>query len=426
MNADRIIVVENGQIVEQGSHDELIVSGGRYADLWSKQIFVRPKDDNKTKEDAVVQTGIVNDLSTEQTKTELSKVKPASTTKDVEEAGSKKKKGLGEGLLSTPKHTKDGSRLNPVAATFTPRSLGNSRQRPSIDISAGSEISSKTAAKSDDETKRLQWSDEVAALDETSARNPNTGDEAKPTQSDQGSNQAKMLGNAPKKLERHKAFNQAVNRALKGSRSDHQDPGVTEAVELKHPRYSRRVQSKSEPSHTSQDSEVAEKELFVLPDVTEEPASLAHRRVSAPPLKAATVLPSHIPKPPGNGHLANITRFTPVRGPPQPNDAKPTTVSSTLPGLTQLDKLPLCQKLSSGCHQETVPGHKPPTTTRSVDNKRTASGVENQPPSLDTEPALSNQRGANRGGRRGRASWSRGRRGRGGNRGASQSGADQA
>jgi ATP-binding cassette subfamily B protein len=33
--ADRIIVVDDGQIVEMGSHDELIEQGGRYADLWS-------------------------------------------------------------------------------------------------------------------------------------------------------------------------------------------------------------------------------------------------------------------------------------------------------------------------------------------------------------------------------------------------------
>ena len=33
-DADRILVMEAGQVVEEGSHAELIASGGRYADLW--------------------------------------------------------------------------------------------------------------------------------------------------------------------------------------------------------------------------------------------------------------------------------------------------------------------------------------------------------------------------------------------------------
>jgi ABC-type multidrug transport system ATPase subunit len=48
MNADRIIVLGNGEILEQGSHDNLIAKGGKYADLWSKQVFLRPKDSCET------------------------------------------------------------------------------------------------------------------------------------------------------------------------------------------------------------------------------------------------------------------------------------------------------------------------------------------------------------------------------------------
>jgi ATP-binding cassette subfamily B protein len=32
--ADRIVVIENGRVAESGSHDDLLVRGGRYARLW--------------------------------------------------------------------------------------------------------------------------------------------------------------------------------------------------------------------------------------------------------------------------------------------------------------------------------------------------------------------------------------------------------
>jgi ABC-type multidrug transport system fused ATPase/permease subunit len=37
--ADRIIVLEKGRIVEQGTHADLIQSGGYYADLSQKQML---------------------------------------------------------------------------------------------------------------------------------------------------------------------------------------------------------------------------------------------------------------------------------------------------------------------------------------------------------------------------------------------------
>ena len=36
-DSDRIILIEDGRIAEQGSHDELIALGGKYADMYHTQ-----------------------------------------------------------------------------------------------------------------------------------------------------------------------------------------------------------------------------------------------------------------------------------------------------------------------------------------------------------------------------------------------------
>ncbi len=40
-DADRIIVLENGMIVEEGSHGDLLSRAGRYASLWQRQASER-------------------------------------------------------------------------------------------------------------------------------------------------------------------------------------------------------------------------------------------------------------------------------------------------------------------------------------------------------------------------------------------------
>ncbi|HVO72009.1 MAG TPA: hypothetical protein VMT24_18295, partial [Aggregatilineaceae bacterium] len=42
MHADQIIMLENGRIVERGTHDELVRLGGRYANLWRLQTDQAP------------------------------------------------------------------------------------------------------------------------------------------------------------------------------------------------------------------------------------------------------------------------------------------------------------------------------------------------------------------------------------------------
>ena len=43
---DEIVVLDNGQIVEQGSHHDLLKAGGEYEKLWSRQSGAFLKEDD--------------------------------------------------------------------------------------------------------------------------------------------------------------------------------------------------------------------------------------------------------------------------------------------------------------------------------------------------------------------------------------------
>ncbi len=45
VNADEIIVLDKGAIIERGSHDELLAQGGTYAAMWSRQYEIRKAEE---------------------------------------------------------------------------------------------------------------------------------------------------------------------------------------------------------------------------------------------------------------------------------------------------------------------------------------------------------------------------------------------
>lgn len=94
MNADRIIVVDNGTILEQGTHESLISAGGKYSELWSKQVSISqvlPWDMAPSKHTLVVQTFIKpkaekvsNGKARAQTKTAASKAMNSTEDDDAQ------------------------------------------------------------------------------------------------------------------------------------------------------------------------------------------------------------------------------------------------------------------------------------------------------------------------------------------------------
>ena len=83
INANRIIVIKDGSIVEQGSHEELIRAKGKYADLWAKQVFLKPRVAEMVGDQVVAEgsktLSVVNDLTVELTESELAKAREPTT-----------------------------------------------------------------------------------------------------------------------------------------------------------------------------------------------------------------------------------------------------------------------------------------------------------------------------------------------------------
>lgn len=89
MNADIIFVVANGQVAEQGSHEELIAKNGKYAELWSKQIFVKPKERKECADGTEASSDTPNEQTNGKPDEEMSEACPSEVLRSlsaVEEA----------------------------------------------------------------------------------------------------------------------------------------------------------------------------------------------------------------------------------------------------------------------------------------------------------------------------------------------------
>ncbi|KAH7164199.1 hypothetical protein DER46DRAFT_626219 [Fusarium sp. MPI-SDFR-AT-0072] len=340
MNADRIIVVENGEILEQGNHDELIVAGGRYADLWSKQVFVRTKEEDA--DASAGQAGFVNDLSSEQTRTELSKVNKPTTATNEQPKSFEARASAEDATVTQGCKQEEGRTITSSGDTTTPATASSEKKRAFI-AAVGRALKNKQAKQ----------------FDEAKALEPlvKGGDEAE--------------GETKKR-----------------------DVAESQIFEYKLPYYSRRAQSKSEPSQASQGSDEADVDNELLLSSTGKQMSPTSTGSQFP------VATEH------NQAASSASRAVKVR-------------DSTIDRCS--DKQSAEQKA-----QPTMPGRS--ATCPSSNNKdtqgedgvtvgtNTTDGLkhgDNKISEPRENPISSTPRRGGRGGRRGRSPWYRGRRGRG-------------
>lgn len=132
-NADRIVVVEGGCVIEQGTHDELILQNGRYANLWSKQGFGHAKPGSDSS-DAADQSQSPNKPMTDITiacPPSSSTCTTAETTQSSIVTSDKDSRNINDHSISQQLETHNKtSTLNPVAVEFTPKGYTSKQVKP--------------------------------------------------------------------------------------------------------------------------------------------------------------------------------------------------------------------------------------------------------------------------------------------------------
>lgn len=93
-------MIGDSTILESGDHETLIRSGGKYANLWSKQVFLKPKKGSKDASESTTPSTLINDLEPETAEAELVKLQAATTDTEDGQEGAENKQTIESGKTS--------------------------------------------------------------------------------------------------------------------------------------------------------------------------------------------------------------------------------------------------------------------------------------------------------------------------------------
>lgn len=150
MKADRILVMKEGAIIEEGSHDVLLKKCGKYHDLWSRQIFLKSLDKpEQPQSPSQPLANIVNDVDPSRGIIKLSKALKTTDVAHNKSRVSKKLKGPGDIQKEEDQGTDENSLRKSLANLARKASKKAGKQIARTFDASGGETAQSSAAQSE-------------------------------------------------------------------------------------------------------------------------------------------------------------------------------------------------------------------------------------------------------------------------------------